>query len=51
MKFGIKKIVSAIVMLLISTVLLGTSTFAWFSMNNKVTISGMTVTTKVSSNL
>ncbi len=29
----------------------GTSTFAWFSVNNKVTVSGMKVQTKVSSNL
>lgn len=33
-------------MLLVSAVLLGTSTFAWFSMNNKVTASGMKVEAK-----
>lgn len=38
-------------MLLVSAVLLGTSTFAWFSMNQKVTVTGMEVKTKVSSNL
>ena len=38
-------------MLLISAALVGTSTFAWFSMNNTVTVTGMEVTTKVGSNL
>ncbi len=51
MKKTLRKIIPAIAMLLISATLVGTSTFAWFSMNNKVTISGMSVTTKVSSNL
>lgn len=41
-----KKLIPALCMLLISAVLMGTSTYAWFSMNNKVTVSGMTVTAK-----
>ena len=51
MKKSLRKIIPAIAMLVISATLVGTSTFAWFSMNNKVTISGMSVTTQVSSNL
>lgn len=51
MKKTMRKLVPAICMLLISAVLLGTSTYAWFSMNRKVTVTGMTVTTKVGSNL
>ena len=46
-----RKIVPAVLMLLISAMLVGTSTYAWFAMNNKVTVTGMTVTTKVSENL
>lgn len=46
-----RKLVPALCMLLVSAVLMGTSTYAWFSMNNKVTVDGMAVTTKVSSNL
>jgi len=46
-----KKLVPAIALLLVSAVLLGTSTFAWFSMNKVVTVSGMSVKTSVSSNL
>ena len=38
-----KKLIPAIVMLLISALLLSTATFAWFSMNNKVTVTGMQV--------
>ena len=45
------KLIPAIAMLLISAVMLSTATFAWFSMNNRVTVTGMTLTTKVSSNL
>lgn len=48
---SMKKLIPAIAMLLVSAVLLGTSTFAWFSMNNKVTVTGMTITTSVQSNL
>lgn len=46
-----KKLIPALALLLVSAVLLGTSTFAWFTMNNRVTVTGMSVTTKVSSNL
>ncbi len=41
-----KAIVPALAMLLVSAVLLGTSTFAWFSMNNEVSVSGMQITAK-----
>lgn len=41
-----KAIVPALAMLLVSAVLLGTSTFAWFSMNDEVTVSGMQITAK-----
>lgn len=41
-----RKLVPALCMLLISAVLLGTSTFAWFSMNTTVTATGMQVTAK-----
>lgn len=39
-----KKIIPALCMLLISAVLMGTSTYAWFSMNTSVTATGMNVT-------
>ena len=39
-----KKLIPAFCMLLVSAIMLGSSTFAWFSMNEKVTASGMTVT-------
>lgn len=38
-----KKLIPALCMLLISAVLMGTSTYAWFSMNNHVSVSSMTV--------
>lgn len=38
-----KKLIPALCMLLISAVMLGSSTFAWFSMNKTVTASGMQV--------
>ena len=41
-----KAIVPALAMLLVSAVLLGTSTFAWFSMNDDVTVSGLQITAK-----
>lgn len=41
-----KKLIPAFCMLLISAVLMGTSTFAWFSMNKTVTASGLKVTAK-----
>lgn len=41
-----KKLIPAFCMLLISAVLMGTSTYAWFSMNKTVTANGMEVTAK-----
>ena len=46
-----KKLIPALALLLVSAVLLATSSFAWFSMNTTVTVTGMEVTTKVGSNL
>ena len=46
MKF--KKLIPALCMLLVAAVLMGTSTFAWFSMNTQVTATDMMV--KVVSN-
>lgn len=46
-----KKLIPAIVLLLISAMIMATASYAWFSMNNKVTVSGMAVTTRVNSNL
>ena len=51
MKKSLRKLIPAFVMMVVTMALLGTSTFAWFSMNNKVTVSGMEVTTKVGSSL
>lgn len=51
MKKSLRKLIPTFVMLVITAALIGTSTFAWFSMNNKVTVSGMSVQTKVSSNI
>lgn len=39
-----RKLIPAFAMLLVSAVMLGTSTFAWFSMNTTVTATGMNVT-------
>lgn len=38
-----KKLIPALCMLLVSAVMLGSTTFAWFSMNTTVTATGMTV--------
>ncbi|MCR5457999.1 MAG: hypothetical protein K6F14_07975 [Clostridiales bacterium] len=46
-----KKLIPALALLLVSAVLMSTASYAWFSMNNKVTVTGMEVTTKVSNNL
>ena len=46
-----KVIIPALAVLLLSTAASVTGTVAWFSMNNTVTVTGMTVTTKVSSSL
>lgn len=44
-----KKLIPALCMLLISAVLMGTSTYAWFSMNKTVSATGMEVTAKSNS--
>lgn len=41
-----KKLIPALCMLLISAVLMGTSTYAWFSMNETVKVEGLNVTAK-----
>lgn len=41
-----KKLIPALCMLLVSAVLVGTSTYAWFSMNDNVTVTGLQVTAK-----
>lgn len=41
-----KKLIPALCMLLVSAVMLGTTTFAWFSMNDKVTATGMQIEAK-----
>lgn len=46
-----KKLIPALCMLLVSAVLLGSSTYAWFSMNTKVSATGMTLQAEVRSNL
>ena len=46
-----KKLIPALALLLVSAVLMSTASYAWFSMNNKVTVTGMEVKTQVSSNL
>ena len=51
MKKTLKKLIPTIVMVLVAASMVGTSTFAWFSMNSKVTVTGMTVSTKLSNNL
>lgn len=44
-----KKVVPALCALLVSAVMLGSSTYAWFSMNTKVTATGMSVTAQSNS--
>lgn len=46
-----KKLIPAAGMLAVSTMMLATSTYAWFTMNKEVTVTGMEVRTKVGSNL
>jgi hypothetical protein len=46
-----KKIIPALVMLLVSAVLLSTASYAWFSMNTTVTATGMSVTVQVPDSL
>lgn len=43
MKKAMRKMIPAVIMLLISAMLVGTSTYAWFSMNREVTVTGMQV--------
>lgn len=45
------KLIPALAMLLISLTLVSTASYAWFSMNNKVSVTGMVITTAVSNNL
>lgn len=46
-----KKLLPAAMMLAVSASMLGTSTYAWFTMNKTVTVTGMEMKTKVGSNL
>lgn len=46
-----KKIIPSICMLLVTAVLMGTSTYAWFSMNKEVKAEGMKVSASTSANL
>lgn len=46
-----RKLIPALALLLVSAVLMSTASYAWFSMNTKVTVTGMKVTTKVGSNV
>lgn len=46
-----KKLIPALALLLVSAVMLATSSFAWFSMNTSVTVTGMSVKTSVGDNL
>jgi hypothetical protein len=48
---AVKKLIPAAGMLALSASMLATSTYAWFTMNKAVTVTGMTLKTKVSSNL
>lgn len=51
MKKNTVRILVAILCLIMAIGIATGSTFAWFSMNNKVLVTGMTVTTKVNNNL
>ena len=46
-----KKLIPAICLLLISAMMLGTSTFAWFSMNTTVTATGMSISASAPTSL
>lgn len=46
-----KKLIPAAGMLALSASMLATSTYAWFTMNKEVSVTGMTMKTKVGSNL
>ncbi len=43
--------IGAIAMVLVAAIAMGSSTYAWFAMNNKVTVTGMEVKTSVGDNL
>lgn len=45
------KLIPALSLLLISAILLSTASYAWFSMNSRVNVTGMAVKTQVSDNL
>jgi len=51
MKKAMRKMIPAVIMLLISAMLVGTSTYAWFSMNRTVTVTGMQVQAKAEKSL
>ena len=51
MKKALRKLIPSILMMLIAAAFVGTSTFAWFSMNRTVTVTGMSVDTRVDDNL
>ncbi|MDD7165800.1 MAG: hypothetical protein PUI31_03910 [Clostridia bacterium] len=46
-----KKLIPALCMLLVSSVMLGSTTFAWFSMNRTVTATGMAIKAEVPTQL
>ena len=46
-----KQLLAAIAMVLVAAVALGSSTYAWFAVNSRVTATGMNFTTQVSDNL
>ena len=46
-----RRLIPAIAMLLVSAVMLSTASFAWFTMNEQVTATGMTVTAQSAGNL
>ena len=50
-KSPMKRIAASATMLATSAAMLGTSTYAWFTMNKEVEVTGLTMKTKVSSNL
>lgn len=46
-----KKLIPAVSMLTVSAMMLSTATYAWFTMNKEVTVTGMEMSTTVTSNL
>ena len=48
---AMRKLIPAVGMLAVSSMMLATSTYAWFTMNKTVTVTGMEVKTKVGDNL